>query len=94
MVKVTENLQNANKETFEVSNAEFEIVQTMYKVFETKDHLLWAFQDLALFYVDVVATNEHRSVLDKNPAHYGSSLYKIMDFLHQAHAIREEDAQL
>ena len=53
MVKLQENLQNANSEIFEVSKSDFEMIEAIKMVFEKHEYNGF-FVSLSLFYTDMI----------------------------------------
>ncbi len=87
MVKVTNDLQNANKETFEVSKREFEILDVIRFSFDNYEYNEF-FKDLSLFYTDMLVcqgTNANPCLIED----YASTVNRLLNFLNRMNEVNE-----
>ena len=87
MVKVKENLQNANTETFEVSQREFEILDVIHFTFD-KHEFNEFFKDLALFYTDMLVcqgTGARPHMIED----YANTVNRLLNFLNRMNEVNE-----
>ena len=87
MVKVTENLQNANKETFEVSEREHEILDVIHFSFE-KHEYKEIFKDLALFYTDMLVC-QSMGVKPAMIEDHAITVNRLLNFLNGMNEVNE-----
>ena len=87
MVKVTENLQTANKETFEVSKREHEILEALNFLFDKYEYNE-LFKDLSLFFTDMLVcqATEVRPCLVEDHAH---TVNRLLNFLNAMNEVNE-----